>query len=266
MKCSFTRRHSLKLAVSALCAKFAHGAVSDLTRMTRRIPSRHPEAPTGSQFADSVSSVDRQQREHAILSQLVEGNLPGFLRRLIPVKLNHENIRATVFVMPEYLAIGSDDDFLRIPMNLHTATTIAEQFDLMLPTKKMVDAIYAKSHCRFVPQPMPAGDRMTSTEYYRTHNGMIDQQSHTRGFSTGALMAGHKKDVVLTNRLRSKPDRIAIYGWHRGVGKTLMRISNLKRRLLWKKNGTSGGMNFPAVSGVMPAEMLVRSAIVRIVS
>lgn len=195
--------------------------------MTRRIPSRHPEAPTGSQFADSVSSVDRQQREHAILSQLVEGNLPGFLRRLIPVKLNHENIRATVFVMPEYLAIGSDDDFLRIPMNLHTATTIAEQFDLMLPTKKMVDAIYAQSHCRFVPQPMPAGDRMTSTEYYRTHNGMIDQQSHTRGFSTGALMAGHKKDVVLTNRLRSKPDRIAIYGWHRGVGEPIQPLSTV---------------------------------------
>ena len=32
--------------------------------------------------------------------------------------------------MPDYLAIGSDKDFLRIPMNLHTATAIAASLRL----------------------------------------------------------------------------------------------------------------------------------------
>jgi hypothetical protein len=27
-------------------------------------------------------------------------------------------------------------------------------------------------------------------------------------------VAGHKKDIVLTDRLVEQPDRIAIYGWH----------------------------------------------------
>ena len=75
--------------------------------------------------------MDRHERERAILDQLVAGNLPSFLRKLVPVKLNSEiaqgrALSATIFVMPEYLAIGSDSDFLRIPMNLHTATAMAE--------------------------------------------------------------------------------------------------------------------------------------------
>jgi hypothetical protein len=176
--------------------------------------------------------MDRQQREDAILGQLLEGNLPSFLRKLAPVKLNCEvagrkTLTAAVFVMPEYLAIGSDNDFLRIPMNLHTATAVADRFGFLLPTKKMVDAIYHQSTCRFTPQPLPAGPQMRSTEYYQHHNVMIDEQSHTRGFPLGALVSGHKKDVVLTNRLNWKPGRIAIYGWHRDTGEPIQPLSTV---------------------------------------
>ena len=94
--------------------------------------------------------MDGQEREQAILDQVLQGNLPEFLRSLKPVVLQREFhdgsvIIATVFVMPDYLAIGSDDDFLTIPMNLHTATAIASQFGFMLPTPKIVDAIYDQS-------------------------------------------------------------------------------------------------------------------------
>jgi hypothetical protein len=176
--------------------------------------------------------MDRQQREQAILSQLLEGNLPAFLRKLVPLKLSSElaggkTLAATIFVMPEYLAIGSDSDFLRIPMNLHTAMAVADRFKCMLPTKKIVDAIYHDSTHRFTPQPLPAGPQMTSIEYYRMHNAMIDKQSQTRGFPLGALVAGHKKDVVLTNRLSSNPGRIAIYGWHRDNGAPIQPLSTV---------------------------------------
>jgi hypothetical protein len=176
--------------------------------------------------------MNRQERERSILGQLMEGNLPSFLRKLVPVKLSYEVARgktllATIFVMPEYLAIGSDSDFLRIPMNFHTATAIADRLGFVLPTRKIVDAIYDQSAGRFTPQPLPAGPQMTSTEYYRKHNAMIDQQSRTRGFPLGELVAGHKKDVVLTNHLRYRPDRIAIYGWHRAVGQPIQPLSTV---------------------------------------
>lgn len=48
---------------------------------------------------------------------------------------------ATIFVMPDYLSIGSDHDFLLIPMNLYTTVEIAAKTGFILPTKKMVDQI-----------------------------------------------------------------------------------------------------------------------------
>lgn len=223
----FTRRDGLKLGFSAVFARFARANGSHSTDFAGRIPARRENAPTGSQFAESVSNMERKQREQAILEQLAQGNLPQFLRNLVPVKLRSETADATIFVMPEYLAIGSDDDFLRIPMNFHTAMSIAERFGFVLPTKKIVDAIYDQSSFRFTPQPLPAGPQMTSTAYYRTHNTMIEAQGRARNFPPDALVAGHKKDVVLTNRLTRMSGRIAIYGWHRAPGMPIQPLSTV---------------------------------------
>ena len=234
-KQSLTRRNGIKLAFSALwtrCVRAGESAVAEVPDMTRSIPPRAPQALTGSQFAESVSNMDRQERERAILSQMLEGNLPGFLRKLIPVRLKHDlpggkAVLGTVFVLPEYLAIGSDSDFLRIPMNFHTAVAVAERFQFLLPTRKIVDAIYDQTASRFTPQPMPAGPQMRSTEYYSAHNAMIEKQAQAKGFSLGALVAGHKKDVVITNLLARRPGQIAIYGWHRAPGAPIQPLSTV---------------------------------------
>ena len=202
---------------------------SRLATLTKRIPARPTHALTGSQFAEYVSKMDAQQREQAILTEILRGNLPDFLRKLVPVELNHSDqdktLRATIFVMPDYLAVGSDKDFLRIPMNLYTATAIVARFGFVLPTRKIVDAIYKQSSYHFNPQPMPAGPQMRSTEYYRVHNQMIDEQSRARNIPVGELVSGDKKDVVITNLLARKPDRIAIYGWHRPTGHPIQPLS-----------------------------------------
>lgn len=227
----FTRRNALKFAFGAVSARLLRGnTAAARPEAALNIPPRDPQALTGSQFADLVESLDRDGRERAILKQLVQGNLPGFVRRLAPVRLSYRttrgaNIAATIFVMPEYLAIGSERDFLRIPMNLYTARAVADQFQCVLPTKKIVDAIYAQSPYHFNPQPLPAGPQMRSTGYYQTHNAMIDKQSQARGIPLGPLVSGHKKDVVLTNLLARRPSQIAIYGWHRGSGDPIQPLS-----------------------------------------
>ena len=104
---------------------------------------------------------------------------------------------------------------MRIPVNLYTATAIVARFGFVLPTKRIVDAVYDQSSCHFNPQPMPPAPQMRSTEYYRIHNEMIEVQSRARGIPVGELVSGDKKDVVIANLSASKPDRIAIYGWHR---------------------------------------------------
>lgn len=236
-KWNLTRRNSITLALSGLCSRYLTAYESSLApatvgKMVSSIPTRSSTAVTGTQFAEAVAAMDRERREYAILSELTDGNLPDFLRKLVPVKLtgqvrNGAAVAATIFVMPEYLAIGSDADFLRIPMNLHTAAAVADRFGFVLPTKRIVDAIYDQSTSRLTPQPLPAGPQMTSTEYYRIHNTIIDEQAEARAIRQGALVAGHKKDVVLTNRLSRIPGRIAIYGWHRAKGNPIQPLSTV---------------------------------------
>jgi hypothetical protein len=196
--------------------------------LTRRIPLRKPNAVSGSAFAESVLHADSATRERAILREISEGNIPSFLRTLSPVELTDQSgASTTIFVMPDYLAIGSDADYLRMPMNLATATAIADEFGFLLPTRKMVNAIYAQSAHHFVPEPLPAGPRMTSTDYYLTHNAMIERQARADAVAPGTLVAGHKKDVVLTNLLMRNPGRIAIYGWHRPTGAPIQPLSTV---------------------------------------
>ena len=176
--------------------------------------------------------MDRQQREAAIRDEILKGNLPSFLRRLVPVELRGQEaggriLAATIFVTPDYLAIGSDQDFLRMPMNLYTAASVAGELGFVLPTRKMVDAIYTQSKFHFAPQPLPPGPQMTSTMYYRQHNQSIEEQARSSSIPAGALVSGHKKDVVITNRLAGRPGQIAIYGWQREEGKPIQPLSTV---------------------------------------
>jgi hypothetical protein len=194
------------------------------------IPPRPTEAISGSAFASRVAALSGAERQEAALTELRRGNVPDFLRTLRPVWLSETHSHgaahaATIWVMPDYLAIGSNEDFLRIPLSYPSAAAIAEEFDCVLPTPKMVDAIYKQSAYHLAPQPLPAGPQMRSTAYYVEHQRRIEAQR--AGIPLGELLAGHKKDVVITNLLFARPDRVAIYGWHRLSGEPIQPLSTV---------------------------------------
>ena len=210
----------------------AAGPATSISMLTAKIPVRRHEAMTGSAFVEHVAGMTGAQREQAVVRQLLRGNIPGFLRKLKPVHLqcrtgDGTRLEATIFVMPDYLAIGSNQDFIRFPMNHFSATTVARRFGFILPTRKMVDAIYAQADFRLRPKPMKPGPQMSSTGYYRTHNLGINRQCQAQGIVYGELLSGHKKDVVLTNRLSCDPKRVAIYGWHRREGAPIQPLSTV---------------------------------------
>jgi hypothetical protein len=193
------------------------------------IPARATDAPDGSDFVRQSAGLSEAERETAIAEELLAGNLPRFLRHLRPVTLAApgDDLRVIICVMPDYLALGTDQDFLRLPMALPTAAGIAERFGFLLPTPKMVDAIYQQADVRLRPQPLPAGDAMRSTAYFWRHQGEIQAQRLALRAPLGALIAGQKKDLVLTNRLLAKPDRVAIYGWHQALGRPIQPLSTV---------------------------------------
>lgn len=192
------------------------------------LPPRPANAASGSQFAARIQSLSAPAREAAILKELESGNVPEFLRNLTPVTVRSRDAAgrahtATLRVMPDYLAIGSDQDFVRIPMTPDTAQAFAQRFGYSLPTTKIVDEINRQAQVRLNPAPLPAGKQMTSTDFFVRHQKMIEKQRQNG--SQGKLTSGQKKDVVISKRLLSRPRQVAIYGWHQKNGRPIQPLS-----------------------------------------
>jgi hypothetical protein len=139
------------------------------------------------------------------------------------VPVVHGEYAGVVRVALDYAAVGTDDDFVRIPMSPITAQRLADLFGYVLPTRRLVDAVYRAAAIKLAPSPLPPGPQMMSNDYYRRHHEAVEKQRAGRG--AGQLIAGHKKDVVVTKRLAARPDRVAIYGWHRGDGRPIQPLS-----------------------------------------
>jgi hypothetical protein len=188
------------------------------------LPPRSASALTASQLATNASflTTNLVARENFIRTQILTGNVPDFLRQLTPVTLTDlgaggTNI-VTIYVTPNYLALGSDTDFVLMPMTPETAQRIADVTDSILPTRKIVDAIYASATVKLPPQPLPPDARMTTPPVFLQHNQIVRTQLLASASSPNALSAGHKKDVVITPRLTTATNKVAIYGWHRTNG------------------------------------------------
>ena len=186
------------------------------------IPPRPDGAPTGSEFLKLIETLTPAEREKAILAELTRGNVPDFFKSLKTIRLKctaadgatHE---AACFVTPDYLSIGTDGDFFRIPMTPQTAQAIASAYHGSLITRKLSDAIYVQSELKIAPHPLTK-DREAAATFYE-HHRLIEAER--RGSNLGLVVAGIKKDVVLSSQLRNQPGKVAIYGWHYPDGKPI---------------------------------------------
>jgi len=236
---SYTRISAGAMPLLVCVAAWSSGAVgaeSTATAcggMARAQQAAHEaNEPTGSEFVRQIAGLSDDERESAILDQALRGNFPTFLSRAEPVRLRGRAadgtaVTITLCVAPDYLAIGSDTDYLYVPMRLKTAITVANHYDSLLPTRRMVDAIYAQAQVHLAPQPLPAGDTMRTTGYYWHHSELVREQRASFDAPPGALTAGDKKDLVLTNRSWSYLERVAIYGWHLPSGAPIQPLSTV---------------------------------------
>jgi hypothetical protein len=210
-------------------------------RVTRAapFPARQASALGGRAVLARIAELPARRREAAIFAELAAGNVPDHLRTMQPVRITTRDgrgreITGTVWALPDYLAVGSNDDYVRVPMNLETASRVAIHLGMALPTAKIVDDIYAGADIRLTPDPMPPTHEMTSLAYAVKHDDRI-RQSLGLQLAPGALplqriIAGHKKDIVMTSRLERRGDRIAIFGWHRPNGRPIQPLSTVHGR------------------------------------
>ncbi len=59
---------------------------------------------------------------------------------------------------------------------------------------------------------------------FEDHNKQIEKQLAEAGGTHGQLVAGIKKDVILSSRLVTQPTKVVIYGWHKPDGKPIQPV------------------------------------------
>lgn len=187
-----------------------------------QIPQR-TSSLTGNEFYHQSFAMKWPARDSFALKEILTGNVPDFLKKMVAINvsiidsLSGKNIRATYYVTPDYLSIGTDKDWARINITPYAAQKIADSFHCFLPTRKMVDDIYKASTVKLEPVPMYAFRDSTPTMWQ--HHLIIEGQRNGRK----GLISGIQKDVVISGKISReiKKDKVAIYGWHKLDGKAI---------------------------------------------
>lgn len=190
-------------------------------RVINFAPRQH-NSITGTEFYKQTSAFGWKERDSLAVREILKGNVPSFVRKFeaIHTSIKDDNgkiIKATFYVSPDYLSIGGDSDWARIPLTPMAAQRIADTLNCFLPTRKIVNDIYARASVKLEPVPMFAYRDSTPTMYH--HHLIIEGLRNQRK----GLIAGIKKDVVISGKIShdTRPNRVAIYGWHKSDGKPI---------------------------------------------
>lgn len=197
-------------------------------------PGRPFGAPTGSAFIKTIAGKEAptswQRREDAIARELINGNFPDFLVQqwaAVPVK-DGAGLEGRVWVMPDYLSVGNDQDWVYIPMSAPTAQRVADALTCVLPTAKLCHDIYQASTVqlprierdywregkqRAQRQSAPKDCSQVSTCAYEEHSDAIKKQMKGLNVTPGTFVAGHKKDVIIAANYPR--NRVAFQGFYK---------------------------------------------------
>jgi hypothetical protein len=184
---------------------------------------------TGEAFMKSIAGdkrpADWQKREDAMVEQLLAGNIPRWLQQWVTVRvsLNDATPDVKVRVLPDYLCVGTDDNFRHLPLDQQSAQRVADAFTAILPTAKICHAVWRRTPWEraiaaiTLPTIQKKAGRnfdQNSTAAYDAHSLAIQDEMKRKGITPGQLVAGHKKDVVLASH--ANRERIAFHGFYFG--------------------------------------------------
>jgi hypothetical protein len=175
---------------------------------------------TATMFLASIQGMDRPTRERAFLEALLGGHVPESMRTFVPFDVPFTDAQGqahtlTIQVLQDYLTIGTNNDRFRTPLNPLTAQWVADAWNCIFPTYHLVDLIWHAAVGKVPAQPWgpPYDASMMSTDRMHAQNVKIEATMRAMGIDMASLVAGHKKDVILTTRFEEVTKSVSIYGW-----------------------------------------------------
>lgn len=190
---------------------------------------------TGDSFIRRADTTDFWTLEDRIVEAVTAGQVPDALRHfrkitfttpvVDSVEILSRRHKVEIWVLPDYVAIGTNDDYVRMPMGPLAAQRIADALDCTLPTTYLVDRITEATEGHIDVFPFrPLGERNCQPIVFQDSNNAIKALFKAHGYKFGQLISGLKKDIVLTYKLMTLTDykhNVAIYGWHYPNGRVL---------------------------------------------
>lgn len=200
-----------------------------------KLPPRPSDAPTGSEFmarnnfGNMNLKANQYKMEQAILAEIERGNVPSFCRpeKMKTLAMQKNGITVNYKAGLDYLAVGSDDNYVRVPMTPLLAQTLAKRYGWGLPTGAMTDNIYSNADIKLegkgyiTAPPGTAENRrqqsmMQGNEFIERHTHDVDSQLGPDGkqrlLNGQALVAGHKKDVIISRYAVDHPGSLDFRG------------------------------------------------------
>lgn len=228
-----------KLMGAAVVVAMALPALAQRAALTGRvkpIPNLPPRSATATpleKWMEQCDTTDFWPREKLIVAQVLEGNVPDSLRYLheieftTPVVDSVEILRTPhqvrLWVACDYVSIGNNQEFIRMPMGPLAAQEICDSLHCTLPTAYMVDRINEVAQGAIHIFPFrPVADRNMQPMVFEDSNHAINALMEAKGYHFGQFISGLKKDIILTCRLKNDPRysrNVAIYGWHHPDGR-----------------------------------------------
>lgn len=159
---------------------------------------------TGTQFVAALTPMSEAQRDAEVLAAVERGNTPSPLATWQPVPLASGALRATAYVAPDFLGVGTDADWVRWPVKPGLAQRLADARGAVLPTRRIADAIWAASDVK-VRMPYAASDKTALATIVRT-----SRSADTRVAGRAGLIDGHRKNILAADARH--PRSVIIYG------------------------------------------------------
>lgn len=223
-------------ATTAIAGDVRYGSNGKIHKASMPVPAL-ADKPTatlaGSDFMRRADTTAFWTLEDIIVETVTAGQVPDALRHfrkitfttpvVDSVEILRKKHKVEMWVLPDYVAIGTNDDFVRMPMGPLAAQRIADALDCTLPTPFLVDRIaeVSEGHIDIFPF-RPLGNRNSQPIVFQDSNNAINAQFKAYGYEFGQFISGLKKDIVLTYKIMTRTEyerNVAIYGWHHPDGR-----------------------------------------------
>ena len=180
-------------------------------------------------------SLEGQHREDVVLHAVQMHQASAWWYENLPIHYTQklkdgQNHSVTFFINPDELCFEDSlsADLFYTPLSFASVRKLSASLKSYPLTAKLVNLVYQDATIKLWAAPIAPDDLMTTSQRFLDHSDLIMGQLSERTLvlpKGEALVAGHKKDYVLTKKLFNEQGREAIYGWFDRDGQIIQPVS-----------------------------------------